>query len=516
MSKLAQLQPYDAFNQALESNVHPKDWQNPTPTGRYNLIVIGGGTAGLVSAMGAAGLGAKVALIERELLGGDCLNVGCVPSKAMLSVGRFVQSLRRAETLGIQLPGTPEVQFPEIMVRLRKLRADISPHDSAARFSSAGVDVFMGHGEFLSEDQVKVDKATLSFSKAVIASGARPAKIDIAGSEHTDVLTNETVFSLTELPQRMVVVGGGPIGCELAQAFAQLGSQVTQVERSERVLPREEPDASAIVSDSLQRDGVQICTNTAVVGLSQDGRNKKVSIKDHNGTRTLDCDAILSAVGRVPNVKGMGLDAAGIQYDPTTGITVNDKLQTTNRHVYAAGDVASEYQFTHAADFMARVVIQNALFLGRQKVSSLLIPWATYTSPEVAHVGMYPHEAEFQNIRTDCYEVRFSDVDRSILESETEGFVRVIVPHGKDTILGATIVSPHAGDLISEITVAMKNGIGLKGIASTIHPYPTHAEALRKLGDQFNRTRLTPRVAGLMGQWLKLRRLKFRRLKLRR
>ncbi len=506
MSKLAQLQPYDEYNQALESHVHPKDWQNPTPNGRYNLIVIGGGTAGLVSAMGAAGLGAKVALIERDLLGGDCLNVGCVPSKAMLSVGRFVQSLRRAESLGVRLSGEPDVQFPEIMARLRKLRAEISPHDSAERFRSAGIDVFMGHGQFISANEVKVGDATLSFSKAVITSGARAAKLDIAGFEDTDVLTNETVFSLTELPQRMVVIGGGPIGCELAQVFAQLGTQVVQLERSERILPREEVDASALVSESLHRDGVQICTSTQIVGLSQNGNIKTVSINDKSGVRKIECDAVLSAIGRVPNVNGMGLEAAGIQYDINTGITVNDKLQTTNHNVYAAGDVASRYQFTHAADFMARVVIQNALFLGRQKVSSLLIPWATYTSPEVAHVGMYPHEAESRNIRTDSYEVRFSDVDRSILESETEGFVRVIVPRGKDTILGATIVSPHAGDLISEITVAMKNGIGLKGIASTIHPYPTHAEALRKLGDQFNRTRLTPRVAGLMRRWLKFRR----------
>ncbi len=506
MSKLAQLQPYDEYNQALESHVHPKDWQNPTPNGRYNLVVIGGGTAGLVSAMGAAGLGAKVALIERDLLGGDCLNVGCVPSKAMLSVGRFVQSLRRAESLGVRLSGEPDVQFPEIMARLRKLRAEISPHDSAERFRSAGIDVFMGHGQFISANEVKVGDATLSFCKAVITSGARAAKLDIAGFEDTDVLTNETVFSLTELPQRMVVIGGGPIGCELAQVFAQLGTQVVQLERSERILPREEVDASALVSESLHRDGVQICTSTQIVGLSQNGNIKTVSINDKSRVRKIECDVVLSAIGRAPNVNGMGLEAAGIQYDINTGITVNDKLQTTNHNVYAAGDVASRYQFTHAADFMARVVIQNALFLGRQKVSSLLIPWATYTSPEVAHVGMYPHEAEARNIRTDSYEVRFSDVDRSILESETEGFVRVIVPRGKDTILGATIVSPHAGDLISEITVAMKNGIGLKGIASTIHPYPTHAEALRKLGDQFNRTRLTPRVAGLMRRWLKFRR----------
>ena len=506
MSNLPQLQPYDEHNQALESHVHPRDWQNPIPCGRYNLVVVGGGTAGLVSAMGAAGLGAKVALIERDLLGGDCLNVGCVPSKAMLSVGRFVQSLRRSDSLGVQISDNPKVQFPEVMARLRKLRAEISPHDSAERFRAAGIDVFMGHGQFISANEVKVGEATIGFSKAVITSGARASKLDIPGYADTDILTNETIFSLTELPPRMVVIGGGPIGCELAQVFAQLGSQVIQVEHSQRILPREEADASTLIKDALQRDGVQICTSTQIVGVSQNGNTKTVSLKDTSGVRNIDCDVVLTAVGRTPNVKGMGLEAAGIQYDTQTGIFVNDQLQTTNKNVYAAGDVASRYQFTHAADFMARVVIQNALFLGRQKVSKLLIPWATYTSPEIAHVGMYPREAESRKIQTDCYEVRFSDVDRSVLEGETEGFARVIVPRGKDTILGATIVSPHAGDLISEITLAMKHGIGLKGIASTIHPYPTHAEALRKLGDQFNRTRLTPRISRIMRQWLKFRR----------
>lgn len=506
MQKLAQLEPYDEFNQALESNVHPQDWKNPTPDGRYNLVVIGGGTAGLVSAMGAAGLGAKVALIERDLLGGDCLNVGCVPSKAMLSVGRFVRNLKRADSLGVQLPGSPEIKFPEIMARLRRLRADISPHDSAQRFSSAGIDVFLGHGQFINGNEIKVDDTVLSFSKAVIASGASAAKLSVPGSERTEVLTNETVFSLTHLPARMVVLGGGPIGCELAQVFAQLGSQVNLIERSERILPREEPDASATLHTALQNDGVQIHTNTELTGLSQDGQDRKVLIKHHDGESQIACDAVLSAIGRTPNVNGMGLDAAGIQFDANTGITVNDRLQTTNPNVYAAGDVASRFQFTHAADFMARIVIQNALFMGRQKVSSLLIPWATYTSPEIAHVGMYPQEAEVQNIKTDSYEVQFADIDRSILEGETVGFARVITAHGKDTILGATIVSPHAGDLISEITLAMKHGIGLKGLASTIHPYPTHAEALRKLGDQFNRTRLTPQVAGIMQKWLKFRR----------
>ena len=506
MSNLPQLQPYDDFNRKLETNVHPLDWVNPKPQGRYNLIVVGGGTAGLVSAMGAAGLGAKVAIIERDLLGGDCLNVGCVPSKALLSVGRTLANIRRSGKLGISLTGEVQASFPEVMTRMRKLRADISPHDSADRLRKAGIDVFMGTGKFMGSNQIQVAEQTLEFKKAVIATGARAARLDIPGFNETDVLTNETVFSLTELPKRLVVIGGGPIGSELAQVFAQFGSYVVQIERSSRILPREEQDASAVIHQSMIEDGVRIMTDTHLIRIEQRGAEKVVVVSHAQQQEEICCDQILTAVGRTPNVTGLGLESAQIVFDPQTGVTVNDRLQTTNPHVYAAGDVASRFQFTHAADFMARIVIQNALFLGRMKASDLVVPWATYTSPEVAHVGMYPEEAAAQNVATDTYEVQFSDVDRSILESQTEGFVRVLVAKGKDSILGATIVAPNAGDLISELTLAMKNGIGLKRIASTIHPYPTHAEAVRKLGDQFNRTRLTPKVAWGMSQWLKFRR----------
>jgi len=506
MSKLPQLQPYDEFNRKLEANVHPQDWINPKPQGRYNLVVLGGGTAGLVTAMGAAGLGAKVALIERDLLGGDCLNVGCVPSKALLSVGRTVATIRRAGELGIKVPGNPETSFPEVMQRMRKLRAEISPHDSADRFRKAGIDVFMGSGEFTGRHTIRVAQQTLEFKKAAIATGARAAGLNIPGFAETEVLTNETVFSLTELPRRLVVIGGGPIGSELAQVFAQFGSHVVQIEQSSRILPREEEDASELVRQSMMADGVQLRTDTQVVRMEQRGDEKVVVVSNAQQEEEICCDQILTAVGRTPNVTGLGLESAQIAFDPRTGITVNDRLQTTHPDVYAAGDVASRYQFTHAADFMARIVIQNALFLGRMKASDLVIPWATYTSPEVAHVGMYPDQAAASNVATDTYEVQFADVDRSILDGETEGFVRVLVAKGKDRILGATIVAPNAGDLISELTLAIKNGIGLKRISSTIHPYPTHAEAVRKLGDQFNRTRLTPKVAGAMRQWLKWRR----------
>ncbi|MGI9471985.1 MAG: FAD-dependent oxidoreductase, partial [Rubripirellula sp.] len=309
MSQMIQLQPYDEFNQELESNVHPPDWVNPTPSGRYNLVVIGGGTAGLVSAMGAAGLGAKVALIERDLLGGDCLNVGCVPSKALLSAGRAAAAVRDARKFGVHVPDGTRVDFSEVMERMRRLRSGISPHDSAKRFREAGIDVFIGSGKFVSANQIQVGDDTLDFKKAVVATGARAANLSIPGFVETDVLTNESVFSLTELPKRLVVIGGGPIGCEMAQAFARFGSEVTQVEKSDHVLPREETDAAMLVQASLERDGVHVLTQAKTVHLEQDGDQKTVTIEREGKREKLDCDAVLAGIGRTPNVNDMGLEA---------------------------------------------------------------------------------------------------------------------------------------------------------------------------------------------------------------
>lgn len=503
MSELVQLQPYDQFNQALQSHVHPVDWTNPTPSGTYNLIVIGGGTAGLVSAIGAAGLGAKVALIERDLLGGDCLNVGCVPSKALISAARVAASLRDAEAFGLQVPEGGGVDFSRVMQRMRRLRAGIAPHDSAKRFQDAGVDVYLGHGKFLGRDSVQVGGQTLKFKKGVIATGARAAKLDIPGFEDSGVLTNESVFSLTDLPKRLVVIGGGPIGTEMAQCFARFGSEVTQIEKADHILPKEDPHAAGIVQSALQRDGVRILLRTTTVGIQSRGQDKVVEVIRDGEREEISCDEVLAGIGRAPNVLGMGLEQAGVKFDERSGIEVNDYLQTTHPGIYAAGDVASKYKFTHAADFMARTVIQNALFLGRGKASRLIVPWATYTSPELAHVGLSAEDASQQGIEIDTYTVQLSDVDRAILEGESEGFVRVHTARGGDKILGATVVAANAGDMIGELTLAIKNGIGLKKIGSTIHPYPTQAEAIRKLGDQFNRTRLTPMVAKAMRVWLR-------------
>lgn len=496
------LEPLDQYNQALASNVHPADWINPTPSGRYNLVVIGAGTAGLVTAAGAAGLGAKVALIERDLMGGDCLNVGCVPSKAIISAARVAATIRDANEFGIHTQGDATIDFAAVMQRMRKLRSEISTHDSAARFRELGIDVFLGPGQFTDSNTIQVGGQSLRFKRAVIATGARAAKLPIEGLESVNALTNETLFSLTELPRRLTVIGGGPIGSEMAQSMARFGSDVTQIEKASQILAREDPDAAKIVQDSLRRDGVNLVLNANVIRFERRG-DQRVTIYEQDGhQREAIADEILVGIGRTPNVQGMGLETVGVKFDLRTGVEVNDRLQTTNPMIYAAGDVASKYKFTHSADYMARIVIGNTLFKSRGKASSLVIPWSTYTSPELAHVGLLPDQAAQQGIEIDTYTQPLSGVDRAILEGTTNGFARVHVKKGTDKIVGATVVAENAGDLISEITMAMTHGLGLKKIGATIHPYPTQADVIRKLGDQYNKTRLTPVVAKLFKQWL--------------
>ena len=493
--------PWDEHNQKLVSNVHPRDWTNPTPDGKYNLVVIGAGTAGLVSAVGAAGLGAKVALIEKQFMGGDCLNVGCVPSKAIIRAARAAAAVRDAGEFGVKVPPGTTVDFGQVMERMRRLRADISPHDSAARFRALGVDIFLGPGRFTGPDTIDVEGQTLRFAKAVIATGARAAAPPIPGLGNVPYLTNETLFSLTELPKRLAIIGAGPIGCEMAQSFARFGYEVYLVEATHGILPREDRDAADIVRAAMIRDDVNLLCCGRELKLAPDPDGVRLRVESHGQGYDVVVDQLLIAAGRAPNVEGIGLEAAGVEFD-RRGVQVSDRLQTTNPRIYAGGDVASRFQFTHAADFMARIIIQNALFLGRAKASSLIIPWATYTSPEIAHVGVYEHEAKEKGIEMTPFTQEFSGVDRAILDSETEGFVRVHVRKGTDEIIGATVVAAHAGDLIGELTLAMKGGLGMKTVGAAIHPYPTQAEAVRKTGDLFGRTRLTPRVKKLMGAWL--------------
>ena len=494
--------PEDAYNQTLVANVHPRDWTNPEPAPSYNLVVLGGGTAGLITAAGAAGLGAKVALVEREHLGGDCLNVGCVPSKALLRAARAYADVRDAGQYGVEVPPGTRVNFPAVMERMRRLRSEISPNDSALRYrDELGVDVFLGEGRFVDSDSVEVDGQQLRFRRAVIATGARAMPLPIPGLAEAGYLTNETVFSLTELPKRLAIIGAGPIGCEMAQAFARFGSQVTLLEVMPQILIREDKDAAALIQAALIRDGVSLVLGCQITGVERDG-NKVLQVEKDEQRQALSVDAVLLGVGRAPNVEGMNLEAVGVDFDTRQGVKVDDRLQTTNPRIYAAGDICSPYKFTHMADALARIVIQNTLFVGRAKASALTVPWCTYTDPEIAHVGLYEHEAEKQGIAIQTFYQEMGQVDRAVLEGDTEGFVKIHTQAGKDTILGATMVTRHAGEMISELTLAMVGGLGLGTLARTIHAYPTQAEAIKRAADAYNRTRLTPRVKSLFTKWL--------------
>ncbi|MBD2005957.1 MULTISPECIES: mercuric reductase [Cyanophyceae] len=497
------VQPMDEYNQTLVANVHPSDWVNPEPSSRYNLVVIGAGTAGLVVAGGAGLLGSKVALIEKDLMGGDCLNVGCVPSKCMIRSSRVVGDIQNADKFGIRVPDGTEINFSAVMERMRRVRAEISPHDSAQRFKEEfNVDVFLGEARFNSADTVEVGGRILRFKKAVIATGAKATAPDLEGLKDAGYLTNETVFSLTERPQRMAIIGGGPLGCEFAQTFQRLGSQVVLIHKNDHILDKEDADAAEIVHQSFIREGVQLILNSKVKRVDRTSVGKVIYYESNGKEDSVTVDEILIGVGRSPNVKKLNLEAVGVQYDLKKGVIVNDNLQTSNPRIYAAGDVCMDWKFTHAADAAARIVIQNSLFFGRKKLSSLTMPWVTYTDPEVAHVGMYEKDAQKKGIEVDTFFVPLSDVDRAVADGETAGFAKVFVKKGTDKILGATIVARNAGDMISEVTLAIVGNLGLKTLGSVIHPYPTQAEVIRKAADEYSRTRLTPFIKKLLGWWL--------------
>lgn len=503
MPDLPQVLPRDQHNSTLVNNVQPPHWGNPEPARRYNLVVLGAGSAGLVTAAAAASLGARVALVERHLLGGDCLNVGCIPSKCLIRSSRSAFAVRESARFGIQVPPGATADFAQVMERMRKLRAEISFHDSAARFRKLGVDVFLGEGHFEGPHVVRVNEARLYFRKAVIATGGRPVDPPIEGLAKTGYLTNETVFNLTDRPSRLLVLGGGPLGCELAQAFCRLGSRVTLVQISRQFLPREDPEAAQILAKSLHRDGVDIRLDTQTTRVSSSGSTKQVQLEHDERREIVQVDEILVGVGRAPNVQNLNLETANVVYDEKSGITVNDRLQTSNPSIFAAGDVCLRHKFTHTADAAARIVVRNALFLGRQKASTLTIPWCTYTDPEIAHVGMYEHESEELGIRMSTLKIPFSEVDRALADGDREGFVKIHLRKGSDRILGATIVARHAGEMLGEISLAMVAGVGLGTISNVIHPYPTQAEAIRKAADAYNRTRLTPFVSRLLKGWLR-------------
>ncbi|WP_138502121.1 mercuric reductase [Nostoc sp. PA-18-2419] len=499
------VRPMDEYNQKLVSYVHPPNWVNPQPAKVYDLVVIGAGTAGLAVAAGAVGLdlGLKVALIEKHLMGGDSLNVGCVPSKTMIRSTRVVGEIWNAKDLGVNIPQhNIDVDFPTVMARVRRVRADISHHHSAERFENLGVDVFLGSGRFASKNTVEVDGKTLYFKKAVIATGARAAQPTIPGLEQAGYLTNETVFSLIQRPERLAVIGGGPVGCELAQALRRLGSEVVLFQSGSQILSKEDAEAAKILQKVLISEGIRLVLNSKLEEVVTVTEGKRLYFSSNSYRDSVTVDEILVATGRVPNVEGLNLEAAGVEYDQRQGVKVNDYLQTTNSKIYAVGDICMKWKFTHAADAGAQIALKNSLFspfgFGRTKLSSLVMPWVTYTDPEIAHVGMYEHEAQKLGIEVTTIAIPFSSVDRAIADGEELGFLKIHHKKGADEIIGATIVARHAGEIISQLTTAIVNKIGLSKLSTVIHPYPTQAEAIKKAADAYRRTLLTSTTKKLL------------------
>lgn len=487
------------------ANTHPADWHNPKPLANYHLLVIGAGPAGLVAARAAAALGARVALVERHQLGGGSLNDGCIPSKSLIRTGRLLADMRNAENFGGVAPAQVVFDFPAAMQRMRRITTRISRNDSAMNLARAGVHLFFGSARFTGPDTVDVDGVRLLFKKALIATGSSPVLPDIPGLAEAGFLTNETVFDLRVLPKSLLVIGGGPLGCELAQVFARFGARTLISHTEPLFLPKEERDAAQMVSDAMARDGVEIHLNSAVTSVRVENGEKVVELQSADNTATTRVDEILTGIGRRPTVQGLNLEAAGVSYDAQSGIHVDDFLRTSNPRIFAAGDVCLEHQYTNTAAASARIVVRNALFLGRQRMSALTIPWCTYTDPEIAHVGLYVKQARAQRIPVKTFTIPMHDVNRAITDSEEDGFVKIHVREGSDRILGATIVARHAGEMINSISLAMVAGLGLRTLANVVQAYPTQGAAIRQAADAYVQTRLSPSMVTLARRWLRRR-----------
>lgn len=475
--------PGQHFDELAAGLLCPADYQNPTPRARYHLVIIGAGPAGLISAIGAAGLGANVALVERTRMGGDCLNVGCVPSKALL------------EYTGAH----SQPDFDGAFSWLREVRAGIAPHDSVERYSDAGVDVFLGEAEFVASGQVRVADALLNGRRIAICTGAAADVPPIPGLRECEPLTNESVFDLTEAPASLAILGAGAIGCELALVFARLGVTVHLFELAERVLPLEIPEASSAVADALSAAGVHLHVGQ---GVSQVSRADDGTIQVEAGGELYSASKVLVALGRRPNTTGLGLDKVGVDVNERGFIITNHKLRTANSRIYAAGDCTAALQFTHHADAQARALVQNTLFVPTAGIEGLVVPHCTYTKPEVASVGLDPAALAAQGQAFDEYRFDFAELDRGRTEIDGSGFAVVWTKQGSDQILGATVVGHDAGEQIAPVCILMSNGLGLSAAGKALFAYPTRSEYLKRLADAYNRSRLTPTVAKLFRTWL--------------
>uniref|UniRef100_A0A7S2UXV1 Mercuric reductase n=1 Tax=Fibrocapsa japonica TaxID=94617 RepID=A0A7S2UXV1_9STRA len=503
----AHVSPMDEHNTHLVDNVHPPTYENPEPREDYDLVVIGAGVSGLLSVIMGKALGKRCAMIEKQYMGGDCLNIGCVPSKALISCARRFNEVKNSAEFGVILPeGEVRIDFGHVMARMRKIRASISEHDSVARYARDFCEhIFLGHARFTGDHSIEVAGKTLNFKKAMIATGASASIVPIPGLKDTPHLTNANFFNLTELPPRLSVIGCGPIGLEMAQSLQRFGCQVTCFEAMPQLLPKEDKDAALLLKESLEKDGLVIKLGCKIKRVERVGEGEVPSycapwniyrmVLDVDGQEEVyESEALLNATGRTPNVFDLGLEVVGVDYDNRRGVLIDECFKTTNPDIYSCGDCSTAYKFTHSADFQARLAIRN-MFLGdNNRLSQLLIPWATYTEPEVGHVGLYEYELDERGIEYETYKRELAAVDRCKCDGVTEGFVKISVKKGTDEILGATIVGPNAGDFISELTVCIQCNIGCKTLAGIIHPYPTTAESIRQCAAQYNKNIRTPAV----------------------
>jgi pyruvate/2-oxoglutarate dehydrogenase complex dihydrolipoamide dehydrogenase (E3) component len=475
---------------------------------RYNVVVLGAGSGGLTVAGGAALLGARVALLEKHRMGGDCLNYGCVPSKALLRAAKVAQAIRTAGRYGIRGAGPlPAQDLQLVMDYVRRAQAQVAPHDSVERFTGFGVEVHLTAGRLQSPHEVRLVEggATIWGRQIVLATGSRTRVPEIPGLQEAGFLTNETVFDCARLPATLLVIGGGPVGVELAQAFARLGSRVTIASGSEHLLPREDPDVAAVLAAQLEREGVTVLDRARAIGVARRDTMKRVTVRMPAGERAVEVEEILVAAGRRPNVEDLGLEQAGVVFDQR-GVRIDRSCRTNVRSIWAVGDVAGPYQFTHWANYQARLVIRNALFPGSWSCDFGSVPWTTFTDPEVARVGLSEGEARARGIAYDVFTTPFEDNDRALCDGEPEGFVKVLTREGTATILGAAIVHAQAGELLAELVLAKRHGLRLGKLSTPIHVYPTLAEVNRALGDAYLQGRLRPGVKRVLTRvfaWLR-------------
>ncbi|MDQ7728123.1 FAD-dependent oxidoreductase [Halomonas sp. SpR8] len=473
----------------------------------YDIVVIGGGSAGLVTSYIASAVNAKVALVEKHKMGGDCLNTGCVPSKALIRAARAAHEIRTAPRFGVTA-SEPAIDFAKVMGHVHQAIRDIEPHDSVERYTQLGVEVYQDHATLTSPWEVQVGEKTLTARHIVLATGARPKVPSLPGIEHAPVLTSENLWSLTELPKRLVVLGGGAIGCELSQSFARLGSQVTLVEGMPQLLGREDQEVGEAVENTLASEGVTVMTDSKALEVISDASGYQLAV-EHQGERSVMAfDYLLVSVGRQANIEGLGLEALGVSTTPTGMLELNERLQTRLPNIWACGDLAGPYQLTHAAAHQAWHAAVNALFgeLKSFAVDYRYMPAVTYVQPEVARVGLNEKEAREKHIAFEVTRYAMADSDRAIAESATEGFIKVLTVPGRDKILGATIVAENAGEWLGEFTIAMKHGLGLNKLLGTIHPYPTLGEAAKATAGVWKNAHKPERVLALLKRYFNWRR----------